>query len=203
MAREKRILIFAGSIRNGAYNRKLAAAAAEVLRSLGTEITFADLRDYPMPLYDGDLESASGLPERAKEFKELMREHDAFVIASPEYNGSFSALLKNTLDWASRPEPGERPLAAFRGKTAALLSASPGAGGGRRGLRHLRELLEMMGVIVLPGQLNIAKAHDAFDSSGRLARGEDRGELERVAAGLVEAVGQKETAAADIVSQAN
>jgi len=125
-----RVLVFAGSIRADSYHRKLAQAAAAGLRSAGVETTFADLKDYPMPLYDGDVEAAQGLPERAKAFKELLQSHDAFAIASPEYNGSFPALVKNVIDWASRPEPGEKPLAAFRGKTAAILSASPGPGGG-------------------------------------------------------------------------
>ncbi|HYW45866.1 MAG TPA: NAD(P)H-dependent oxidoreductase [Bryobacteraceae bacterium] len=179
-----RILVFAASNRADSYNRKLALAAAAALAGSGAEVTFADLRDYPMPLYDGDLETAEGMPQNAKAFKELVRRHDALVIASPEYNGSFSALLKNTVDWVSRPEPGEPPLAAFRGKTAALLSASPGPGGGQRGLRHLRELLEMIGVKVLPAQVAIPRATAAFDAEGKLARAEDAAALERLVADL-------------------
>ena len=106
------------------------------------DVTLADLRDYPMPMYDGDLEMA-GMPAEARSFRELLRAHDAFVIASPEYNGSFSGLLKNTIDWTSRGLGGERPGAVFNGKRAALLSASPGGGGGQRGLRQTRELLEI------------------------------------------------------------
>ena len=152
-----KVLVFAASTRSGSFNRKLAELAAANLRAAGMEVTLADLRDYPMPLYDADTEAAHGLPERAKAFKELALRHDAFVIASPEYNGSFSALLKNTIDWISRPEPGEPPLAAFQGKAAVLLSASPGPGGGRRGLRHLRELLGMIGVTVVPAQHSTRK----------------------------------------------
>src|SRR5438270_7211457 len=137
-----KILSFAGSTRQDSLHRRLALEAAHALQAAGAEVTFADLRDYQMPLYDGDLESAQGLPAAAKAFKELLRQHDGLVIASPEYNGSFTALLKNAIDWSSRPEAGEPPLAAFRGKQAAILSASPGPGGGSRGLRHLRELLE-------------------------------------------------------------
>src|ERR1700759_1011464 len=96
-----RILIFAASNRADSYHRRLARAAVESLTAAGAEVTLADLRDYPLPLYDGDLETAQGLPERAKTFKELLRSHDGVVIASPEYNGSFSALLKNTIDWIS------------------------------------------------------------------------------------------------------
>src|SRR5438552_11682893 len=137
-----KILTFAGSIRHGSLHRNLAIEAAEALRAAGAEATFADLADYPMPLYDGDIEAAQGLPPAAKAFKELLRQHDALAIASPEYNGSFTALLKNAIDWISRPEAGEPALAVFRGKLAAIMSASPGPGGGRRSLRQLRELLE-------------------------------------------------------------
>jgi chromate reductase len=128
-------------------------------------VTLADLRDYSMPLYDGDAEAAQGIPSNALRFKELVREHDALVLASPEYNGSFSAMLKNTIDWISRPAPGEPPLAVFRGKQAALLSASPGPGAGKRGLRHLRELLEMIGMRVVPSQVTVARGFEAFDES--------------------------------------
>jgi chromate reductase, NAD(P)H dehydrogenase (quinone) len=179
-----RVLVFAGSLRNGSLNRQLAAEAASAFAQAGLEVTLADLRDYPMPLYDGDLEAAGGLPAQAKAFKELVRAHDALVIASPEYNGSFPALLKNAIDWATRPEPGESPLAVFRGKPATLLSASPGAGGGARGLRHLRELLEMIGVRVLPEQLAVPRASQSFDGAGRLRRNEDRDALHRLASRL-------------------
>jgi NAD(P)H-dependent FMN reductase len=171
------ILVFAGSIRTGSYNRLLGRAVADALAAAGAEVTFADLRDYPMPVYDGDLEAAGGLPPNAKVFKELLRAHEIIVIASPEYNGSFTALLKNAIDWTSRPEPGEPPLAVYRGKTAAILSASPGAGGGRRGLRHLRELLEMMGVQVIAEQVSIARSNEAFDGAGHLLRPEDAAAL--------------------------
>jgi NAD(P)H-dependent FMN reductase len=166
-------LVFAGSTRSGSLHRKLAAAAAAELEHRGFDVTLADLRDYPMPLYDGDLETASGIPESARAFRKLLENHDLFVIASPEYNGSFPALIKNVVDWTTRPAPGERPASAFRGKTAALLSASPGPGGGRRGLRHLRELLEMIGVEVAPADVAIPRAHEAFDAEGRLVRPAD------------------------------
>ncbi|SPE33599.1 NADPH-dependent FMN reductase (modular protein) [Candidatus Sulfopaludibacter sp. SbA6] len=197
-----RVLVFAGSIRADSYHRKLAKAAAAALGSAevapcnGVATTYADLKDYPMPLYDGDVEAAQGVPEAAKAFKELLLSHDAFVIASPEYNGSFPALLKNVIDWTSRPEPGEKPLAAFRGKTAAILSTSPGPGGGQRGLRHLRELLEMIGVRVIPAQLTIPRAFESFDAKGALVRPEDRNGLTRVVSDLVLAVRGQGRAAA-------
>ncbi len=183
-----RILVFAGSTRADSLNRKLARATAEALQRTGLQTTLADLRDYPMPIYDGDLELAEGLPPHAKAFKELLRSHDAFVIASPEYNGSFPALVKNAIDWASRPEPGEKHLATFRGKTAALLSASPGPGGGQRGLRHLRELLEMIGVTVLSTQVTVPRAIEAFDSDGRLVRTADIDAVSRLASDVGQAL---------------
>jgi NAD(P)H-dependent FMN reductase len=191
-----RILVFAGSTRRDSFNRKLAREAAEALKSIGANVTYAELRDYPMPLYDGDMESEQGLPAAAKAFKDLVRAQDGLLIASPEYNGSFPALLKNTIDWISRPEPGEKPLAALSGKTAAIISASPGGGGGRRGLRHLRELLEMIGVNVIPDQLSVARAFEAFDADGHLVRPEDREALLRVAEALTSSLCKCRSAAA-------
>ena len=191
-----KVLVFAGSIRADSYHRKLAQAAAGALQNAGAETTCADLKDYRMPMYDGDVEAAQGMPDTARAFKALLLHHDAFVIASPEYNGSFPALLKNVIDWTSRPDPGETPLAAFRGKTAAILSTSPGPGGGQRGLRQLRELLEMIGVSVIPTQFAIPRASEAFDAQGALTRPEDRNGLARLASDLVEAVSGKSRAAA-------
>jgi chromate reductase, NAD(P)H dehydrogenase (quinone) len=185
---EPKILVFAGSTRTGSLHRKLAALAAAELSRAGMDVTLADLRDYPMPLYDGDSEASQGVPENAARFKELVRAHDALVVASPEYNGSFSALLKNTIDWISRPAPGEGPLAVFRGKPAALLSASPGPGGGNRGLRHLRELLEMIGMKVVPTQVTVAKATQAFDEAGDLLRPEDKAALRQLTEELTQAM---------------
>lgn len=178
MARTK-VLVFAGSTRTNSLHRKLARTAAEALRQAGAEVTFADLKDYPMPLYDGDLE-AQGHPENARRFRELIQSHNALAIASPEYNGSFPAMLKNVIDWVSRPLPGERPAHVFRGKTAAILSTSPGPSGGRRGLKHLRELLTMIGMTVLPEELAIPKALEAIGPEGQLLRAEDRQALARI-----------------------
>jgi chromate reductase len=191
-----KILVLAGSARLDSIHRKLARQTVEALRDAGVEATLADLRDFPMPIYDGDLEAGEGLPAAATALKELARRHDGFAIASPEYNGSFPALLKNALDWISRPEPGDRPLEVFRGKVAAILSASPGPGGGRRGLHHLRELLEMMSVSVIPRELAIARSTEALDKSGRLMRAEDLSGLQELAAALAQAAAQKEEATA-------
>lgn len=180
-------LVFSGSIRTDSLHRKLAMAAAAELRRRGVEVTQVDLRDFPMPLYDGDLEASEGLPAAALAFRKLLESHDLLVIASPEYNGSFSALLKNTIDWTSRPAAaGERPAALYRGKKAALLAGSPGPGGGRRGLRHLRELLEVIGVTVVGEPVAVAGAFHAFDEAGKLARPDAVAAVERLADGVAE-----------------
>lgn len=186
-------LIFAGSTRSDSLHRKLAHAAAAELRGRGVDVTLADLREFPMPLYDGDLEVSHGLPEAALAFRKLLAEHDLLVIASPEYNGSFPALVKNVIDWTSRPATaGERPTALYRGKRAALLAGSPGPGGGRRGLRHLRELLEMIGVTVVAEPVTVAGAFTAFDESGALVRPDA---VEAVARWADEVVGLRAVAA--------
>jgi len=182
-----KILALAGSTRTGSFNKKLIHLAAEAARSAGAEVTLVDLRDFQLPLFDGDLEDAEGLPENAKKLKALMREHDGFMIASPEYNSSISGVLKNSIDWASRAETDdEPPLVAFRGKTAALMSASPGALGGLRGLVTLRSILGNIGIIVLPDQVAIPKAYEAFDDTGKLKEDRVAKQVTGVAAGLVE-----------------
>ncbi len=165
----KNVLAFAGSTRSGSYNQKLLNAAAEAARSAGAVVTAIDLRELALPLFSEDLEAAEGIPPGAKQFKSLLRSHGGLLIASPEYNSSVTAVLKNAIDWASRAESDdEPPLVAFRGKVAALLSASPGGLGGLRGLVHLRAILGNIGVIVLPDQIALSMAHQAFDDAGRL-----------------------------------
>lgn len=172
-----RIIAFAGSCRRDSFNKKLVRIAAEGARSAGAEVTVVDLADYAMPIFDEDLEKASGMPEAARRFKELLKSHRGMLISSPEYNSSISALLKNALDWASRPEPGETPLVAFAGKVAGIMAASPGALGGLRGLVTLRMILSNIQVLVVPEQLAIPNAHEVFDSGGGM-----RDEKKRAAA---------------------
>ncbi len=181
--RKPRILVFAGSIRSDSFHRKLARAAIAALESAAVEVSGVDLGDYPMPLYDGDLERQQGLPDTVLEFKKLIWNHEGFLIASPEYNGSFSARIKNVIDWISRPEQGEKDLAIFEGKIAGIVSASPGPRGGERGLRHLREVLEVVGVTVIPLQVTVARAFEAFDADGNLARPDDAAALDRLVSG--------------------
>jgi chromate reductase len=168
MTNAPKILAFAGSTREASYNKKLVKIAAEGAKVAGAEITYVDLRDLPMPIYDEDLEAKEGLPENARKFKELLKEHQGLLIASPEYNSSITAVLKNAIDWASRPEPGEQMLAAFTGKVAAIMSASPGGLGGLRGLIHVRSILSSINVLVLPEQKAISSAFQAFDEEGKL-----------------------------------
>jgi NAD(P)H-dependent FMN reductase len=163
-----RILAFAGSTRRESFNKKLVAIAAQGAREAGAEVTLIDLKDFPLPLFDQDLEAEQGMPENGKKLKKLFIDHDGLLIASPEYNSSFPAVLKNAIDWVSRPAPGEPSLVAFRGKVATLMSASPGALGGLRGLVHVRSILGNLGVIVLPDQIAVAKTHEAFQPDGSL-----------------------------------
>lgn len=160
------ILAFAGSARRDSFNKRLVALAAERARAAGASVTLIDLADFPLPIYDGDLEEADGLPPGVLELKALFKSHQGLLLSCPEYNSSITALLKNTIDWVSRPAPDEAPMAAFRGKTAALLAASPGGLGGLRGLVHVRAILSNIGVLVVPTQLAVSQAHKAFGPDG-------------------------------------
>ncbi len=168
MSNQPKILAFAGSSRIDSFNKKLVKLAIEGASQAGAEVRYVDLLDYPMPLFNEDLETREGLPPKVVEFKHLLREHQSFLISCPEYNGSITPLLKNTIDWASRPELNEKPLSCFKGKVAALLATSPGGLGGIRGLVHVRAILEGIGVLVIPEQKAISHAQIAFDESGQL-----------------------------------
>jgi NAD(P)H-dependent FMN reductase len=158
-----RFLAFAGSTRRESFNKKLVQNATKGARAAGAEVTLLDLKDFPLPLFDQDLEAERGMPDHGAKLKQLFIDHDGLLIASPEYNSSITAVLKNVIDWVSRPAPGEPPLVAFKGKVATLMSASPGALGGLRGLVHVRSILGNIGVIVLPDQIAVAKAREAFN----------------------------------------
>lgn len=181
-----RILCFAGSTRAGSYNRALTEEAAGVAREAGAAVTLVDLDDFPMPIMNEDLETGHGIPANALAFKKLLSESDGFLISSPEYNGFVTPLLKNCLDWASRSEtPDEKPLSAFKGKTAAILSASPGSLGGLRSLSALRMLLTNLGVLVLPAQHAVSGADKAFDDEGKLKESGNVAAVKRVVRELV------------------
>lgn len=163
-----KVLAIAGSTRADSYNKKLVREAAEMARKMGAQVTVIDLKDFPMPLFDADEEITKGMPESAKRLRAQMIESDAILIASPEYNGSISAVLKNTLDWASRSEKGGSARGdAFKGKKFALLSASPGKLGGKRALVHLRAIIEDIGGTVISQEMSIPIAHKYFADNQR------------------------------------
>lgn len=164
-----KLLMFAGSARKASTNKQLAPLAARNAKEAGADVTLIDLADFDMPIYNGDLEAETGLSENAKRLKQLFVEHDGFFIASPEYNSSISAVLKNALDWISRPHTDNEPgLWAFSGKVAAIGSVAPGALGGLRGLVPLRMMLGNIGVTVVPAQVAVSDGFNAFDDSGAL-----------------------------------
>ncbi len=183
-----KILVFAGSIRSGSYNARLAALAAKALTEAEADVTLISLADYPMPLYDGNLEAASGPPENAFKLKRLMGLQHGVFIASPEYNASITPLLKNTLDWVSRVREGkERPLAAYKGRAFALGAASNGTYGGMRSLMALRQVLELgCGALVIPEQVAVREAASAFDEEDNLKDERTAGLLKALVQRLVE-----------------
>jgi NAD(P)H-dependent FMN reductase len=180
------LVFFAGSAREDSVNKKIARVAAGMGEAAGARVTFIDLRDYPMPLYDGDREATEGLPQPALDLKELFRASDGLFIASPEYNSSLPPLLKNTIDWVSRPASSdEPPLVAYKGKVAGIAAGSPGGMGGMRGLVPLRMMLGNIGMHVVPQQLSIARAPEAFDANGELTEEDHRRGLQGVVDQLV------------------
>ncbi|CDZ81778.1 FMN-dependent NADPH-azoreductase [Candidatus Rubidus massiliensis] len=185
MNEQPKILAFAGSLREGSYNKKLVKVAIKGAEAAGAKVTFIDLKDFPMPILNQDEEDSQGLPENAKKLKKIMLEHDGFLISSPEYNSSISGVLKNFIDWTSRQETkDEPPLSCFVGKVAALLSASPGQLGGIRGLVHLRSILGNINVLLLPQQKCISQAHEAFNEDGTLKNNKQQKEVEKIGADL-------------------
>ncbi len=183
----KKILAFSGSLRAGSFNQKLVKIAAEGAREAGAEVTLISLADFPMPLFDQDLEDAEGKPEAAKRLKALFLEHDGLLIASPEYNSMITAALKNAIDWVSRADSeDEAPLAALGGKTAAIISASPGGYGGSRSLGFLREFLGNIKITVLEKEFSLPKANEAFAEDGSLLDEGKAAEVRAVGRGLAE-----------------
>lgn len=174
-----KILAFAGSLRGGSFNRKLVAVAAEALRGQA-EVDLLDLREIPMPPYDGDIEAKDGLPEGARLFKQRIAAADALLICSPEYNWSIPGTLKNVIDWASRGDGNP-----FKGKVAQLMGASPGAYGAVRSALALRQVLCALAVFVLPTTVQIARANEAFDPAGRLVDPRSQAQVEKACAELL------------------
>ena len=180
-----RILAFAGSTRQASHNKRFIRVAAAAVEQAGGSVTSVDLRDYAMPLYDGDLEAANGLPQGAQRLRALMRAHDGYLIASPEYNAGMTGVLKNTIDWTSRPIAGELGLACYAGKVVGLISASPGALGGLRGLAQVRAVLTALRVVVIPEQVALPHAAKAFGDDGTLIDTARQSAIDAMASRLV------------------
>lgn len=180
------LLAFAASARKDSLNKRLVRAAVASAERAGARVTLIDLNDYPMAVYHGDHEAAEGVPETSRPLRRLLREHDGLLVASPEYNGFVTPLLVNTLDWLSRKDGDESGLALFRGKYALLMGASPGPWGSMRALPAARQLLTNLGVSVLPDQLAVPKATEAFAPDGSLADEGHREKLDAMTARLVD-----------------
>jgi chromate reductase, NAD(P)H dehydrogenase (quinone) len=182
-----RILVFAGSIRTGAYSGKTADAAMKELVGQGAEVTRISLGDHPLPILDQDLEKEKGVPENAYKLGRLIAANDGMLICSPEYNSSIPPLLKNAIDWVSRiRKDGSRPFKPFEGKVAALCSSSEGTFAGARGLYHLRSVLMHCEVEIITPQCSVARAHEAFDEDGGFKEERLRKSMARVCGTLIE-----------------
>lgn len=180
-----RILAISGSSRRESLNQKLLEIAAHGARDAGADVTVVRLSDLDLPIYDEDHEAEYGLPNGARHLQALVETHHALLIATPEYNGGYTALLKNAVDWISRPRSdGSSGVALMAGKAAALVSASPGQLGGLRSQTGLRAVLDKLGMLVIPQAFALSMAHEAFDAEGRLKDGN----ATRLASGVGEAL---------------
>lgn len=183
MISSSKILAFSGSARKASLNQRFLLAVVEAVREEGGEVTLISLKDYPMPLYDGDLEEAGGLPANTRRLVDLIKGHAGLLVASPEYNSMITPLLKNTIDWCTRAEDNPLP-----GRVAAVVSASPGALGGIRSLRCTQQLLLHLGCHVVPGNTMLPQAHQAFGPDGKLTDARAGKAARELAAALVAAV---------------
>ena len=184
-----RIVVMAGSRRREALSRRVAAACVRALDAAGAEVERVELDDYPAPLYDGDLEAGSGLPEGIVRLQRVLYASDGLLVVNPEYNGSLTPLLKNTLDWCSRPNPADPERSGgkvYAGRAAAVVGSSPGALGGMRVLFHIRDVLGYLGMQVIPQQLAVGKAGEAVGDDDRLRDAAQQDMLDKLAAALVD-----------------
>lgn len=187
MTKKPRILAFAGSLREHSFNKRVLKTAIRGAEKAGAEVTYIDLLDYPMPIYNPDDQAENGMDENAVRLQGLLAQHDGLLIASPEYNGSVPAALKNAIDWASRPNEQYNTSEVFTGKVAAMITASPGSFGGVRSLAHLRGVLTSVGVIVLPKEIAVSFAGKMFNGDdGEMADERMKKILEGLGASLVE-----------------
>ena len=177
MNRTIKILAFAGSSRKNSINKILVEQAASYAEQLGAVVTTIDFQDFPAPVYDGDYEEKHGLPAAMQQFKSLLASHDAFIVATPDYNGGITPLLLNVLSWASRPEGDESPKSVFQGKPVAMMAASPGGLGGVRAITRLRDTLADLDCMPIPGFITLGNAYQAFDDNGQLKSAEMKGAI--------------------------
>lgn len=176
-----RLVAVAGSLRAESLNRKLLAVGVQSARAAGAEVDVVELRELELPPYDGDLEAASGLPVGAVALRERIAQAQGLLIASPEYNHSIPGTFKNALDWASRGEGN-----VFRDKSAGLMGASPGGFGAMRAQLHLRQVLLALGVWLVPGQVTVSRAREAFAEDGSLRDPGVQQQVDALVARLVE-----------------
>lgn len=187
MSNKPKILAFAGSLREKSYNKRVLKTAIKGVEEAGAEVTYIDLKDYPMPIYNADLQDTQGFPPIAAAFQRLLLEHDGLLIASPEYNASLPAVLKNAIDWASRANGDIKLGECFKGKFAAIMTASPGAFGGIRCLGHLRDVLTILLVNVLPSEIAVGKVGGMFEGdSGEITSDTMKKILEELGASLAD-----------------
>lgn len=173
----KKLLAFAGSLRAGSFNKKLITCVVKEAEKAGAEVTLLDLNDFPLPIYNGDIEE-EGMPAKVRELQNILAHHDGLLISTPEYNGAVPALVKNTLDWLTREQAnGDSGIELFKGKVVGIVSASPGALGGLRSLLLLRDQLAKLSMWVAPAQFALGKAHEAFDDNGAL---KDEGNVKQI-----------------------
>jgi NAD(P)H-dependent FMN reductase len=182
-----KILVIPGSLRSGSLNARLAAVAAHELAQAGVDVTRISLADFPLPIYDGDLQAKSGVPKHAVNLKRMIGAHHGVLIVTPEYNSSVPALVKNTIDWVSRvQDPHEARGEVFRGRAFAIASASGGRLGGTRALAALRLILSACHATVIPNQLALSFAEDAYDEMDRLRLPADTEALQALVRQLID-----------------
>lgn len=187
MSKKPKILAFAGSLREKSYNKRVLKVAIEGAKKAGAEITYVDLKDYPMPIYNADLQETQGFPAIATAFQKLLLEHDGLMISSPEYNASLPGALKNAIDWTSRANGDLKVGECYKGKLAVIMTAGPGAFGGIRCLGHLRDVLTILLVNTLPSEIAVAKVGGMFDGdSDEMTNDTMRGVLEELGRSLVD-----------------
>jgi NAD(P)H-dependent FMN reductase len=185
MTREQQVLIFAGSNREASLNRKVAKNAMLIAAELQVPFTALDLRDFPLPLYDGDLEVSGATPPSLSHLRSEFTRHPVWLISSPDYNSSVSPLLKNLIDWVSRPAASDGYLTCFQGKRIGLMSSSPGNSGGSRGLPHLRQVLTHLGARVHEQSFLVPRGAEAFEDDGTIREPGKRAEMRHFIANLL------------------